>query len=192
MNNIIKVFAISALVISLTGCAIDLPFNNRLGFSSVKEMKAVQVQGQTQPNINIIWNPITFPERIDVHGASGFVGGGSQTRVPTGVALSSRIEEAVSQYANLTPTGTPLTINVIEATSNFEYSAGIFNVTPAIDVGDVTLRASFVYGSKSWSGVYTSYKHDPKIGGSSATGTLEAAWDDVAVQVAKDIANHIR
>jgi hypothetical protein len=59
--------------------------------------------------------------------------------------LSSRIEEALSQFVQLSPNGNPLTITVESARSGFEYSAGIFNVTPAIDVANVTFTATFEY-----------------------------------------------
>ena len=82
----------------LTGCAVNLPFNNRLNYTSVSQLSEIQ---KTKEVILIKWNPTTFPQRIDVQGADGFVGGGSRTRIPTGVALSSRIEEALSQFVQL-------------------------------------------------------------------------------------------
>lgn len=172
----------------LTGCAVNLPFNNRLNYTSVSQLSEIQ---KTKEVITIKWNPNTFPQRIDVQGADGFVGGGSRTRIPTGVALSSRIEEALSQFVQLSPNGNPLTITVESARSGFEYSAGIFNVTPAIDVANVTFTATFEYKGEKWSKTFTSKLKDPKIGGSSQTGLLDSAWDDIAVQVAKDVALHL-
>ena len=172
----------------LTGCAVNLPFNNRLNYTSVSQLSEIQ---KTKEIIFIKWNPSTFPQRIDVQGADGFVGGGSRTRIPTGVALSSRIEEALSQFVQLSPSGNPLTITVDKARSGFEYSAGIFNITPAIDVANVTFTATFEYKNEKWTKTFTSNIKDPKIGGSSQTGLLDSAWDDIAVQVAKDVATHL-
>lgn len=78
----------------------------------------------------ITWSPSSFPTRIDVQGASGYVGSASQTRIPTGVAMAARISEAISAFTQVSPNGLPLLIDVIEAKSKFEYSAGVFNVTP--------------------------------------------------------------
>lgn len=36
------------------------------------------------------------------------------------------------------------------------------------------------------------HKNDPSIGGMSTTGILETAWDDVATQVAKDVALRLK
>ncbi|MBW5891019.1 membrane lipoprotein lipid attachment site-containing protein [Pectobacterium polaris] len=175
----------------LTGCTVNLPFNNRLGFDSVKDVQS-SVQFEKKPSLNIKWDPNTFPKRIDIQGADGFVGGGSRTRVPTGVALSARIEEAIATFANISVSGKPLTITVVEARSGFEYSAGVFNITPGIDVGTVYLKTRFNLDGVTWSNEYKSQIKDPTIGGTSQTGILEAAWDDVAVQVAKDIASKLK
>jgi len=191
MSKLLKASAVLLLAAGLSGCTVNLPFNNRMAYSSISDMKSVQVQGE-KPKLTIVWNPTDFPQRIDVQGADGFVGGGTRTRVPTGVALSSRIEEAISTFADLTNNGEKLTINVLNARSGFEYSAGIFNITPAIDVGTVTLNIAFTLGEQSWTQQFTSQKKDPTIGGTSQTGTLESAWDEVAVQVAKDVASHIK
>jgi hypothetical protein len=190
MKTLLRAFAVLAIAVGLSGCAISLPFNNRLAYSSISDMKSVQIQGE-KPKLSISWNPVNFPQRIDIQGSDGFVGGGSRTRLPTGVALSSRIEEAISTYADISPSGQNLTITVLEARSGFEYSAGIFNITPAIDVGTVTFNAAFNLNGKTWNQQFSSHKKDPTIGGTSATGILESAWDDVAVQVAKSIAAHI-
>ncbi|MDO6406470.1 hypothetical protein [Pantoea phytobeneficialis] len=190
MKKLLSSAVIVFMAVGLSGCAISLPFNNRLAYSSITDMKSVQIQGE-KPRLSITWNPADFPQRIDIQGSDGFVGGGSRTRVPTGVALSSRIEEAISTYADLVPNGKDLTITILEAHSGFEYSAGMFNITPAIDVGKVTLNASFNLNGKTWTQQFSSYKKDPTIGGTSATGILESAWDDVAVQVAKSVASHI-
>lgn len=189
MKKLVKATTVLLLAVLLSGCAVSLPFNNRLAYSSISEMKSVNLS--PRPKLSIQWNPVDFPARIDIQGSDGFVGGGSRTRIPTGVALSSRIEEAISTYADISNNGTNLTITVIEAKSGFEYSAGMFNITPAIDVGTVKLAVAFSLGGKSWNETFVSSKKDPTIGGTSQTGILESAWDDIAVQVAKNVASHI-
>lgn len=188
-----KLLGLVLLVSMLTGCAVSLPFNNRLSYASVKDMQSVDV-GAEKVKLSIVWLPTDFPSRIDIQGADGFIGGGSRTRVPTGVALSARIEEAISSFADIsTSTNSKrLTITVIEAKSGFEYSAGIFNITHVIDVGTVYLKAQFDLDGVVWTQEYRAQKKDPTIGGTSQTGILESAWDDVAVQVARDVANHLK
>lgn len=185
-----KLLSLSAIVLvtTLTGCAINLPFNNRLNYTSVSELSALP---KVQDTVHIKWNPDTFPQRIDIQGADGFVGSASRTRIPTGVALSSRIEEAIAQIAKLSPNGSPLTITVENAKSGFEYSAGMFNITPAIDVANVTLVATFECKGQKWTNTFNSKLKDPKIGGTSQTALLDKAWDDIAVQVAKDVSKHL-
>ncbi len=173
-----------------TGCTVNLPFNSRLAFSSIKEIQ--QELPKQDIKIYIVWEPSSFPSRIDVQGSSGFVGGGSRTRIPTGVGLAARIEEAVSLIVDFDARGMPLTITVEQAQSEFEYSAGFFNITPAIDTADVVFKATFTIGDITWRNEYTSHFYDPTIGGTSQTMILEQAWDDIAVQVAKDVAVHVR
>ena len=59
------------------------------------------------PAVMITWAPSSFPTRIDVQGASGYVGSASQTRIPTGVAMAARISEAISAFTQVSPNGLP-------------------------------------------------------------------------------------
>ncbi|MGU5533716.1 MULTISPECIES: hypothetical protein [Aeromonas] len=183
---------ITTLAISvLSGCAVTLPFNNRLSYPTYQELQKEAVD-KDLPAVMITWAPSSFPTRIDVQGASGYVGSASQTRIPTGVAMAARISEAISAFTQVSPNGLPLLIDVIEAKSKFEYSAGVFNVTPSLDVGEITFKAKLTLGKSQWVKTYFSRKNDPSIGGMSATGILEAAWDDVASQVARDVAKQLQ
>jgi len=173
-----------------SGCAVNLPFNNRLAYSTVQNAKDISAS-QKGP-IVVKWIPQTFPDRIDVQGAAGFVGGGSQTRVPTGVGLSNRIIEVLDVMVGVEKSSEKvLTITVIEAKSEFEYSAGFFNVTPAIDVGRCVFEAEFICGDKRWKEKFTAEEKDPTIGGTSQTGILEKVWDDIALQVGRNIIRHM-
>lgn len=185
-----KIAALCIAISFLTGCAVNLPFNNRLSYSAIKELR--QSIHPTGAKINISWEPSSFPERIDVHGSSGFVGGGSRTRIPTGIALSARIEEAISSYADIAPDGKNLIIKVDDAQSKFEFASGLVNVTPTIDVADATFKATFNLDGDVWTKEYKSKLKDPTIGGTSETGLLEKVWDNIAVQVATDVARHLR
>jgi len=184
-----KKLLIGLFTIVLVGCAVSMPFNNRLSFTAVKDMMTVDKMNK---KIAIQWQPTTFPSKVDIQGADAFIGSLSRTRVPTGPGLTSRVEEAISTFATLSPTGEPLVIKVNYASSGFEYSAGPTDVVPSMDVGSMRLNAAFTFEGKTWSNIYASKVKDPTMGGSTTTSVLEEAWDNIAVQVAKDVAKHIK
>lgn len=183
-----KFIASVGMIAVCTGCTVTLPFQHRVSYERVTEARANGKQGQ---GVAVNWVPSTFPERVDVQGASGFVGGGSRTRIPTGVAISQRVTELLDASLGIKPTGTPLTIEVLRADSTFEYSAGIFNVTPAIDKAGCIFEAKFTFGAKTWTSQFTSDRKDDKVGGSSQVALLEKVWDDIAVKVYQDILAHL-
>ena len=172
------------------GCTINLPFNNRLNYEQVGEAKHLSIQ-RAGP-IAVKWVPPDFPDRIDIQGASGFVGGGSRTRIPTGVALAARITEALDAAIGVDRSSARiLTITIVHAKSTFQYSAGIFNVTPGIDRADCILQATFSFGGVEWKEQFTSSQRDPTVGGRSQTALLEKAWDDIALQATKSVVEHL-
>jgi uncharacterized lipoprotein YmbA len=180
-----------AAVLFLSGCAINLPFNSRLSYQTV--IDAQHLSAKSEGPIAIRWVPGSFPERIDTQGASGFVGGGSRTRVPTGVALASRILEGLDASVGVVESSKKvLTITVVKAETKFQYSAGFFNVTPAIDKGECTLEATFAIGEKSWTQTFHAEATDPKVGGTSQTAILEKVWDTTALQVVQNVVEHLK
>ena len=180
------------LIAPLTsGCAINLPFNNRPTYSTVKAVK--DILSDNKGPIALKWIPPTFPERIDIQGASGFSGGGSQTRIPTGVGLANRILELLDVSIGVNDSSEKvLTISVIEAKSEFEFSANLFNLANAIDVGICVFEAEFLFGNEKWNEIFKAEGRDPTIGGTSQTGVLEKVWDDIALQVVRSVIQHIR
>lgn len=183
-------FIIALFALLASGCAVNLPFNNRLSYSAVQDAK--NSANTNKGPISVKWIPANFPELVDFQGASGFVGGGTQTRIPTGVALASRILEVLDASVGLRATSNKtLTIEIINAETEFEYSAGIFNITPAIDVGRCTLEAAFLLGDRRWREKFSAELKDPTIGGTSQTGVLEKVWDDIAIQVGRNVVQHL-
>lgn len=181
---------VSIIAVFCSGCAVNLPFNNRLSYSSVSTAKGLAAAGKGP--VSIKWVPPSFPERVDMQGASGYVGGASQTRIPIGEGLANRIVEGLDNSLGVKGSAKKsLTIDVYHAKTEFEYSAGIFNVTPAIDVARCTFEAEFSIGKKRWKERFYAELKDPTIGGSSQTGVVEKVWDDIAIQVVKNIANHL-
>jgi hypothetical protein len=80
---------------------------------------------------------------------------------------------------------------VIEAKSEFEYSAGLFYVCPAIDVGRCVFEAEFICGDKRWKEKFTTEEKDPTIDGTSQTIVLEKVWDNIALQVGRNVIQHM-
>jgi len=178
------------VILFYSGCAVNLPFNHRLSYQVVQEVKTFSAKPKGP--ISVKWVPPTFPERVDIQGASGFVGAASQTRIPTGVGLANRIIEALDASVGiLSSSNKILTIEIIDAVTEFEYSAGFFNITPAIDVDRCRLEAAFSIDDKKWKEKFFSESKDPAIGGTSQTGVLEKVWDDIALQVVRNIIQHL-
>lgn len=66
-----------------------------------------------------------------------------------------------------------LEIVVLKAESIFQYSAGFFNVTPAIDYGWCELEAQFNYNGNKWNDRFIAEEKDSTIGGTSPIGPLK-------------------
>ncbi len=186
MKKSVLLFCLCVVGIT-SGCAINLPFNNRLGYPTVSEAKKLS-NSKIKP-VSLEWIPADFPSRIDIQGASGFVGSASQTRMPTGVALSDRIMEALDVSIGLdSSSDSVIAIYVLNAKTKFEYSAGMGNVTPGIDYGWCELEAQFNYNGTIWNEKFVSENKDTSIGSTSQTAPVEKVWDNIALQVAKSIA----
>lgn len=174
-----------------SGCAVNLPFTTRPTFEIVSQAR--ELDAKSMGPISVIWVPASFPDRVDVEGASGFVGGGSRTRIPIGPDLSGRILETLDAAVGIDPTSTKvLRITIKKAKTKFTYSAGIFNATPAIDWASCKLDVDFAYGSKHWHQLFHSEAKDPRVGGSSQTGLVEHVWDEIALQVTRNVVEHLR
>lgn len=177
-------------VVALAGCTINLPFNTRPSFDTVTQARSLNAKSEGP--VKVTWVPPSFPDRVDVEGASGFVGGGSRTRIPIGPGLSSRILETLDAAVGVNSSAPKvLTLTITNAKTTFQYSAGIFNVTPAIDKASCNLDADFAVGSTHWSQSFHAEAKDPKVGGTSQTGLVQQVWDDIALQVAKNVVAHM-
>jgi hypothetical protein len=190
MSQFGKVLVAAAVAWLLWGCAVNLPFNTRASYATVQQAK--DISAKRLGPVSVTWVPASFPDRIDVQGASGFVGGGSKTRIPTGPGLSSRILESLDAAVGINDSAQkPLTLTIKKAKTTCGYSAGIFNVTPAIDKAACDLEVDFALGEKRWSQSFHAENADPKVGGTSQTAPVEKVWDDVALQVTKNVVQHL-
>lgn len=190
MKKYVGLLVAAVSVVALSGCTVNLPFNTRPSFDTVTQARGLNAKSEGP--IKVTWVPSSFPDRVDVEGASGFVGGGSRTRIPVGPGLSSRILETLDAAVGVN-SGAPkvLTLTIKNAKTKFQYSAGIFNVTPAIDRASCDLDVDFAVGSTHWSQSFHAEAKDPKVGGTSQTGLVEQVWDDIALQVTKNVVAHM-
>jgi hypothetical protein len=174
----------------LSGCTVNLPFNTRPAFDTVTRARGLDAKSEGP--VKVAWIPSSFPDRVDVEGASGFVGGGSRTRIPIGPGLSGRILETLDAAVGVNGSASKvLTLTISNAKTKFQYSAGVFNVTPAIDRASCDLDVDFAVGSTRWSQTFHAEAKDPKVGGSSQTGLVGQVWDDIALQVTKSVVAHM-
>jgi hypothetical protein len=174
----------------LCGCTISLPFNQHLGPAELTEAR--QLNAHDKGPISISWDPASFPDRVDSLPASGYIGSTSKTVVPTGVGLATRITEALDAAVGVDPSSPQkLKIRVIDARTSFEYSGGI-TLKATLDVAACELRAELSLGDQSWKDVFQSSQKETAGGPNSQTGVLEAAWDDVAIQVARSVVKHLK
>lgn len=189
MERLVMVCCVCSITI-ITSCAVNLPFNNRLAYSHVSEAKKLNTN-KTKP-LTLEWKPTNFVDRVDIQGASGYVGSGTATRIPTGIGLSSRITEALDVSVGISATSkNVLEMYIISSQTDFEYSAGMFNITPGIDYGKCTLNVIFNYNGSTWKEHFVSEEKDPEYGGTSQTGIVEKVWDNIALQVAKNVVSKI-
>lgn len=168
----------------LGGCAISLPLNERLSYKF--EEKATELDAQKHGPIAVKWAPADFPERVDIQGASGFVGGGSRTRVPTGVAMASRINNVLDKAIGIDK-GSPntLMLHVLSAKSEFRYGFASSELT----YGAMHMQIEFEYAGNTWT---ESFSAEVEAGLAQTFGyRLENAWDQVAYDVGKSVVSHI-
>lgn len=185
MNRLLFFIALASLML---GCAIYLPFENRVAYNWIKEVEGIKIQHKT--SLTIKWIPPSFPQRVDIQGASGFAGGSSRTRIPTGVAISSRITEMLDIAIGVDERSSNiLTILVIQATTQFQYDA--FAMASTIKSGNCVFEAEFSYNGQTWKVQFTAADSGTTLQGTSQTAVLNSVWDSIAFQVTKSILFHI-
>lgn len=180
-----KNFSLMFFLFLLGGCAIALPINERLSYQY--ENKAASLRTVDIGAISLQWIPKDFPSRIDIQGASGFVGGGSRTRVPTGIALSNRIRNVLDEAIGIDQgSSRQLTITVIEAKSKFRYGFASSELT----YGECIFKAKFEFNGAIWEKEFSA-KNDTSTVAPTFGSRLEYAWDEVSLQVGKSVVDQL-
>lgn len=169
--------------LSGAGCKVHMPFRFQLAPKVAAE--AAAARGTAAGPVALRWVPADFPDRVDVQGATGYIGSVSRTRIPTGVAVATRVREYLEAAVGVEDgAARTVTITVLEAKSSFAYSARAKQHT--VDRGRCTLRVEVDDGASRWSEAY--YSSDER-GGSPPTPTevLDGVWDEVSAALARDV-----
>lgn len=179
-------------ILCFSGCMpVNLPFNSRLAYPQVREAKNLTTI-KNEP-VSLKWSPPEFPTRIDIQGASGFTGGGTNTRIPIGIGLSHRIMEALDLAIGIDDKSKRLLeINVLSAESKFEYSAGSpWTNTLSLDYGWCSIEIEIIYNGNKWIEKFVSEEKDTTAMATSQTAVLEKVWDNLAIMVARSLVDNI-
>ena len=174
-------------VLAGSGCKVHMPFRFQLAPKLAAEAAAARA---TAPGpVALRWVPADFPDRVDVQGASGYIGSISRTRIPTGVAIATRVREYLETSVGVDPKAARVvTITVLEAKSSFAYSARAKQHT--IDRGRCALRVEVDDGAARWSESYYS-SDEPGGAPPTPTGVLDGVWDEVSAALARDVLRHL-
>lgn len=177
------------MFLTVSGCAISPPFNNRMDYMEIRDMRGLD---SPVKDISIEWIPTEFPNQIEIKGASGFRGSAAQVRIPTGQAISSRLVEALDQVIVVKKDSmSTIEINVEHAESNFKFIAGLLSQDQAIDWGEILMDVTFTYQGHSWKECIHYVYEDERLDGSSLTKPLEIVWDKAAIRLAISIVKNV-
>ena len=150
--------------------------------------EAAGLRGTAPGPVALRWEPAGFPTRVDLQGASEFTGSLSRTRIPTGVAISTRVRDFLGTAVGVEEgAGRIVTIRVIEARTSFEYGG---KKTGTIDRARCTLKVEVDDGMARWSEAYFS-SDEPGGNPPTLTGVLDGVYDEVSAALARDVVRRL-
>lgn len=180
--------ALALLVaLALPGCGakVHLPFRFQLSPKVAAEAAAARAPGGP---VALRWLPGDFPQRVDVHGADGFVGAIAKTRLPVGVAITTRVTEYVDAALGVEGGAERVvTIEVVEAKTGYAFS--LRTKRQSIDRASCSLRVEVDDGARRWSEAY--YSSDERGKPDTQTEVLDDVWDEVATALARDVVRRL-
>lgn len=174
------------LAASSLSCKLYLPFRFQLAPRLAEE--ATRLHGTAPGPIALRWDPASFPSRVDVQGASGFIGGASRTQIPTGISISTKVREFLAAAVGLEESaGRIVTIHVVEAKTSFEFGG---RKQGGIDRARCSLKVEVDDGSVRWSEAYFA---SDETGGQppTVTGVLDGVYDEVSAALARDVVRRL-
>ena len=189
------------LYVVLNGCYQNPTFSNRIAHS---DLSPLNIPDSNIERLNIIWKPKDFPEMVELQGATrGATGavywGGwfhpRNVRIPTGIAISERLLEALGHSLIIDKTSSnSLKIDV------YAHTRASFNLRrklplellfsgkkpcPRFNRGTVKVNAFFNYKDIELPKEFHEVELIDGSDCSITTGPLETAWDKVAIQMAQ-------
>ncbi|MBK8596009.1 MAG: hypothetical protein IPN83_10555 [Holophagales bacterium] len=167
-------------------CKVYLPFRFQLTPRLAEE--ATRLHGSAAGPIALRWEPSGFPQRVDVQGASGFIGGASRTRIPMGVSISTKVHDFLHAAVGVEE-GAPrtVTIRVVEAKTSFEYGG---RKRAGIDRARCTLKVEVDDGKARWSEAYFA-SDEPGGDPPTQTSVLDGVYDEVSAALARDVVRRL-
>lgn len=179
--------ALAAAALAGCGAKVHMPFRFQLAPKAAAE--AAAGRGRAVGPVALRWIPPGFPERVDVQGADGFIGAIARTRIPTGVAISTRVKEYLAASVGIDGRAArTVTISVVEARTEYAFSARTKQMS--VDRARCSLRVDVDDGVARWSEAY--YSSDER-GGKPATQTevIDGVWDEVSAALARDVVRRL-
>lgn len=152
--------------------------------------------------LNIIWEPKRFPEKVELKGPKGIYDCGDRpsrkcARIPTGIAISERLLEALGEALIIDETSSSSLNIEIYARTNFtspqsdSYFGALFSGESlpchVFDYGEVDVNAYFRYRDVTWSEMFFEVDFISGWDCSTTITPLEVAWDKVAIKMAQSI-----
>ncbi len=163
-------------------CKLYLPFRFQLTPRLAEE--AARLRGSAPGPVALRWEPADFPQRVDVQGASGFTGSLSRTRIPTGVAISTKVHDFLQAAVGVEDGARRIvTIRVVEAKSSFEFGG---KKRGCIDRARCTLKVEVDDGKARWTEAYFA-SDEPGGEPPTLTGVLDGVYDEVSAALARDV-----
>jgi hypothetical protein len=180
----------AAIGVMAPGCTYDYGFGDRASYTTVQTAK--KLSAREKGPVAIAWDPPSFRDRVDETGPSSAEGSGTKARIPTGPAITTRVDELMNEAVGVDPSsGDVLSISVIDAETTYGYAVGFIG-DRHIDRAWCVVDLEFAHGSSRWSQQFTADAlASDAAGGPSGTKLLEQAWDDVALQVTRSAVQHL-
>ena len=196
---IILLLLLAPLYVVINGCTRSPPFSDRIAPS---ELSAASIIDNNIERLNIIWEPKNFPEKFQLKGPKGISNWGDRysrrdVKIPTGIAISERLQEALGQTLIIDKTSSKVLTIEIYAQSNFKFTPGDSFMSALFsgrslpchlfNYGEVDVNAYFKYQDLTWAELFHNVELISGYDCSTTTGPLEKVWDKVAIQMAQSI-----
>jgi hypothetical protein len=171
---------------ALTGCSPGLEFGHEPSAETIASARAMAAPEEGP--IAIRWTPGTFPERVDQVAPSGMEGERSTADIPTGAAISGRLEGILDEMIGHDPAASrDVRITVIDARTEYQYAT----FEREIDIARCVVEVEMALGGTPWTDMFVAETREITTG-LRGPALVEAAWDEVTLRMARSIVDHAR